>query len=259
MLSDLIFSRATQMQKENSKVSKLPAPLPPKSSVLNESNKRKFDASIDSSTISSKISDAKTKREIAPVRKPAAAKTRVGTVGGKTAVTKTVSKPTARSTTSLNVKKPTTSAAAKPLMPPKKRPAYDVKGRLLDLEQHYQETNSKLGESTQLIQTMTSKLDKSESTIHELIDFKAGLEKQVIKKEVEVIEMEKELELLRSQKNSSQQELRTEIENLKKEYGDEKLEFESKIKLLSKEMEDLKIELQSSKSEIVTYKVFLTN
>lgn len=78
-----------------------------------------------------------------------------------------------------------------------------------------------------------------------------------LRSEIETLKNDhsKELELLRSQTNSTQAELRAEIETLKKDHDREKMVFEDKIKQLSKEMDDLKLELQTSKSEIVTYKV----
>ena len=249
------------MNKENKTVSKLPAPPVAKNLLADSQRKRKLEETTIEQT-SQPVTNSTVKREIAPVRKPTAVKTRVGTVAGKTAVPKTITgRPLSRPAAA---KKPITNTANKPIMPPKKRPAYDVKGRLQDLEQHYEETNSKLGESTMLIETMTKKLDKSDSTsnfgliVSELINFKSGLEQQVVKKQLEVSEMEKELELLRSQKNSSQSELKAEIEVLKKRLIDERNDFESKIKVLERDMEELKLELQSSKSEIATYKATIS-
>jgi hypothetical protein len=77
--------------------------------------------------------------------------------------TTTKPKPGSRNLTSIgsapSVKKPIN------LPPPKKkRKEYDVKGRLQDLEEQYGETADKLEQSTALIDTMTDKLDKSEST-----------------------------------------------------------------------------------------------
>ena len=260
--TEFLSGKQTWMNKENKTVSKLPAPPVAKNLLADSQRKRKLEETTIEQT-SQPVTNSTVKREIAPVRKPTAVKTRVGTVAGKTAVPKTITgrPPLSRSEAA---KKPITNTVNKPIMPPKKRPAYDVKGRLQDLEQHFEETNSKLGESTMLIETMTKKLDKSDSTskfaliVSELINFKSGLEQQVVKKQLEVSEMEKELELLRSQKKSSQSELKTEIEGLKKLLMDERNDFESKIKVLERDMEELKLELQSSKSEIATYKVTIS-
>lgn len=116
-----------------------------------------------------------------------------------------IAKPVTRSSIALSVKKPI--AAVKPLAkpkavikpsvsavsksasskppPPKKRKEYDVKGRLLDLEAQHTFTTTQLSESTRQIDSMTSKLDASSTTITELMTFKHSLESAVLTKEHE--------------------------------------------------------------------------
>jgi hypothetical protein len=60
---------------------------------------------------------------------------------------------------SIAMKKPVDIPPAK-----RKRKEYDVKGRLQDLEEQYVDTSTKLEQSNQLIDTMTAKLDDSQST-----------------------------------------------------------------------------------------------
>lgn len=61
---------------------------------------------------------------------------------------------------------PAKSASVPAGQPPakKKRKEYDVKGRLQDLEEQHNHTTTQLTESTKLIETMTDKLDMSQST-----------------------------------------------------------------------------------------------
>lgn len=106
-----------------------------------------------------------TKTTTKPISGLVSKSTPSSTVGSvrTTRSTTTKPKPGSRNLTSIgsapSVKKPIN------LPPPKKkRKEYDVKGRLQDLEEQYGETADKLEQSTALIDTMTEKLDKSEST-----------------------------------------------------------------------------------------------
>jgi hypothetical protein len=121
----------------------------------------------------------KTSSVIKPLTVPVSSRSTRATVSSTSKKTTTVSAPSktlSRSTvassapkSSITRSKPTPATAAADAatgQPPtkKKRKEYDVKGRLQDLEEQHNHTTSQLTESTKLIETMTEKLDMSQST-----------------------------------------------------------------------------------------------
>lgn len=81
----------------------------------------------------------------------------------------------------------------------KKRAAWDVKGRLQDLEDYHHKTEMRLSSSNEMITSLTAKLSTSQTTIDELMQFKTKLESDVEEKNMENSTMEKELEALRGE------------------------------------------------------------
>ena len=90
----------------------------------------------------------------------------VGTARGSSTVTASKTKTQIRPVAAAVKTAPAKSASAPTGQPPakKKRKEYDVKGRLQDLEEQHSHTTTQLTESTKLIETMTDKLDMSQST-----------------------------------------------------------------------------------------------
>lgn len=126
-----------------------------------------------------------------------------GTVSSLSKTSKSTVASTKKSTlTSSKTTKPT---ASKPITKPpvkltstepplkRKRKEYDVKGRLLDLEEHHSYTTTQLESSQALITSMTSKLNDSDQTIKGLMEFKASLEGIVKSREEEKEGLRKEL------------------------------------------------------------------
>ncbi|KAJ3389382.1 kinesin-like nuclear fusion protein [Entophlyctis sp. JEL0112] len=92
----------------------------------------------------------------------------------------------------------------------KKRPAWDVKGRLEDMEQHNKKTTTMLGDSNRLINGLTEKLNEGQEQISQLVQFKEALESKFLSKEMENGEMSVKLKSL-------QQELETATESYSRE------------------------------------------
>ncbi|KAI8616797.1 hypothetical protein BC830DRAFT_169094 [Chytriomyces sp. MP71] len=81
----------------------------------------------------------------------------------------------------------------------RKRPAWDVKGRLEDMEEYSKATTSKLSDSKNLIQGLTSKLNDGQEQINELLQFKLHLESQFHSKQMENTEMNGQLKHLETE------------------------------------------------------------
>ncbi|ORX94060.1 kinesin-domain-containing protein [Basidiobolus meristosporus CBS 931.73] len=128
-----------------------------------------------------------------------------------------------------------------------RRPAWDTKGRLEDMEELTGFLKEQIQQSTDSMTTMHSKLSSSESKIQELEEFRRGLETRVEVKEKEntqinlkATELESKLELL-EQKN--QDELRL----LKLKHENELEEVARQKERILREKEDLTNDLTKTK------------
>lgn len=107
--------------------------------------------------------------------------------------------------TRVNMSKPVETT--EPPLKKKKRAAWDVKGRLQDLEDYHQKTENMLTSSNDMIESLTGKLNTSQTTsiysilkvVNELMQFKFKLENDVQEKNIMNFTMEKELEALKAE------------------------------------------------------------
>ncbi|KAJ3270073.1 kinesin-like nuclear fusion protein [Terramyces sp. JEL0728] len=139
------------------------------------------------------------------------------------------------------------SASIGPPPAKKKRAAYDVKGRLQDLEEQHEHTHQQLGESNGLIKIMTDKLEHSQKTIADLLLFKTNLETTVQAKEQEKSIVEKELQTVSSTQNE-----------MKEKYDGQIKEFEKQVEDYKRKIKELEAELAAAQSEISTYKITIS-
>ena len=160
------------------------------------------------------------------------------------------------------------------LEPPKKkkRPAWDVKGRLEDLEKNHASTEATLNELNHVKQSLTEQLNNSQSTskkmyvsisyeilVEELLSFKETLETKVEVKEKENDKITNEMEDLRlklrdieisfeQEKSQMKASHQSQVEQLELKLSD----LEKEKQMIYKELESLKLENSELKSCIAT-------
>ncbi|TPX63842.1 hypothetical protein SpCBS45565_g06292 [Spizellomyces sp. 'palustris'] len=199
-----------------------------------------------------------------------------GSVTARSTRTTTVTRnPPTRATTNRPTTKPTTmtrstmlkskpSTMAKPVSKPakpntkdvdepvkKKRPAWDVKGRLQDLEEFHHQTQSQLSDSQSQIANMTDELSRSRSTIDELIQFRQTLENQVHVKEAENSTFAQQVTDLRAELLGVEKKYKDEIAVLMSRHAREIEDREGDIGRLKRVQEGLDSELRIAKEENV--------
>ncbi|KNC96104.1 uncharacterized protein SPPG_08493 [Spizellomyces punctatus DAOM BR117] len=215
----------------------------------------KTDSSSSSSIYSGSVT-ARSTRTTTVTRNPP---TRASTTRAPTKPTTTTT--TTRSTTLKS--KPSTMAkpVSKPAKPTpkdsdepvkKKRPAWDVKGRLQDLEEYHHQTQSQLLDSQSQIANMTDELSRSRSTIDELIQFRQTLENQVHVKEAENSTFAQQVTELRAELLGVEKKYKDEIALLISRHAREIEEREGEIGRLKKVQEGLDGELRIAKEENIT-------
>ncbi|KAK5667698.1 kinesin-like nuclear fusion protein, variant 2 [Batrachochytrium dendrobatidis] len=167
----------------------------------------------------------------------------------------TVSNPKTNTAAALKTKGNSVSAVSTNPSLKKKRPDWDTKGRLADLEEQYRSTKHMLTDSTCQVSSMKSKLSENQAMINELLHFRATLEETVQAKEKQVSHVEIELSSIQSEKKILTEQFEEKIQKINKEH-------ESKVTELCKELLELKVardgmsdELSLSKSEITQLKM----
>jgi kinesin family protein C1 len=130
--------------------------------------------------------------------------------------------------------------------PKKKRAAWDVKGRLQDLEAFHQKTEERLGTSNTMIDKLQTELSTSQNTINELKEFKFKLEHDVQERSRENSTIGQELETLK-----------VELKNLniqhEKEILDLTKEKEFKIQEILKEKEEIMVKKSSLERDLANF------
>jgi kinesin family protein C1 len=130
--------------------------------------------------------------------------------------------------------------------PKKKRAAWDVKGRLQDLEAFHQKTEERLSSSNTIIDKLQIELNSSKNTINELQEFKFKLENDVQERTKENSNIGQELETLK-----------VELKNLniqhEKEISDLTREKEITIKEILQEKEELMIKKSSLERDLANF------
>ncbi|KAJ3295469.1 kinesin-like nuclear fusion protein [Borealophlyctis nickersoniae] len=196
-----------------------------------------------------------TAKSTAPARSAASARstaasrattTRTGIAGSRTTATRataTASKAPSKAPTPEN--ESTDAAAPKK----KKRPAWDVKGRLEDLEEYNHQTESRLQDSKQQLAQMTDELQQSRMTINELMAFRQSLESKVEVKEKENVTISKDLSELRNELQSAKSRHEEEVATLKSRHGREMEDIKANVKRLENARDDLTTELRLAKDE----------
>ncbi|KAJ3364091.1 kinesin-like nuclear fusion protein [Kappamyces sp. JEL0680] len=238
--------------------------------------KRKLDSVDESDTAVLKdrvIANATSKRSLKPPVAKSTAPATKPTTRSKVANTlvppsKTLTAPRARAPPKAAPKadsKPapvaaTAASAAASLQPPvkKKRKEYDVKGRLQDLEEQHSYTTAQLSDSTRLIETMTEKLDMSQSTISELMQFKFTLESTVQTKEHEKVLVEQELANLATVKEEMAKKHEMELDLLRSQHATETKNLTDQTEELRKKIEGLEIDLAASRAEGAQFKITIS-
>ena len=182
----------------------------------------KVTASSGSNTIAASSSSS-SKRVIA---KPAATKTAV-------AVKRTLA-PAKE-----NLAKPSSSgAAAASAAARKKRPAWDTKGRLEDMETLTSSLKTQIQSSSDYLKNMSQKLEESEGRVQELESFRSSLESKVAIKEQEAGSLSLQLQELQLQlqiKERERSDLEEQLEKKRKVWTAEREEMEGKISNLQAE------------------------
>ncbi|TPX40703.1 hypothetical protein SeLEV6574_g06469 [Synchytrium endobioticum] len=118
----------------------------------------------------------------------------------------------------------------------KKRPAWDLKGRLQDLEDEHVASKQEKEESKKALAEVTEKLDESNKRMHELVEFRYTLENKVQVKERENSDMAREIS-----------DLKYECQSLKIKHEDELSSLRSRH---NREMEDLRASLASTQRNL---------
>ncbi|KAI9332153.1 KIFC1-like kinesin [Zopfochytrium polystomum] len=144
-----------------------------------------------------------------------------------------------------NLKEQTHDAGKK-----KKRPAWDLKGRLQDLEQLNDDTQSKLAGSTQRISQLTENLDGSRETIEELVRFKQSLQTAVALKERENVDMSEQIRQYEDQLKHREAQHEQAVKSLTLAMKEAAEAAESKERAYIKEVNLLNTDLQLAKDEI---------
>ncbi|KAJ3089684.1 hypothetical protein HK102_005762 [Quaeritorhiza haematococci] len=141
----------------------------------------------------------------------------------------------------------------------KKRPAWDVKGRLQDLEELHGATESRLADSNKVMTEMTSQLTESQKTIQELLLFRRSLETKVEMKEKENTHISTELSEMQTKLTSTVQRYTMEIQSLKTTHSIEINEAKMQFDALQRNFENLSNELQLSRQENAQLRSTISN
>ncbi|KAJ3010263.1 kinesin-like nuclear fusion protein [Thoreauomyces humboldtii] len=131
----------------------------------------------------------------------------------------------------------------------KKRPAWDVKGRLQDLEENHTATQSQLQDSKSQLTSMTDELSRSRSTIDELLQFRKSLENQVVVKEKENHTYAQQLSDLKDQLQSANRRHEDELHTLATRHNRSIADLTSELTALQRLHATTVEDLTASRSE----------
>ncbi|KAJ3031084.1 kinesin-like nuclear fusion protein, partial [Rhizophlyctis rosea] len=166
-------------------------------------------------------------------------------VGARAGATTSRAAPAARTVSSVEE----SGGAEAVSKPKKKRPAWDLKGRLQDLEEGKQETDAKFQDSQNQVSTLSTQLEMSQQRIDELAEFRRSLESKVQVKEKENSQISQELTDLQNQLRTAHQTHQTELHNLKSQHKHEVERLSDTVDDLKRKKETLEMEVKISKEE----------
>ncbi|KAF9960897.1 kinesin-like nuclear fusion protein [Mortierella alpina] len=128
----------------------------------------------------------------------------------------------------------------------KKRPAWDTKGRLADMEELTTALHDQLQTSTTSMTDLTSKLESSESKITELENFRKTLEGKVAVKETENKDILQKMQFSIAKQHSE------ELLSLRSQHTEEMDQFRRTQTRLKQETDELQLRLQSTRTQLQT-------
>ncbi|KAJ3254975.1 kinesin-like nuclear fusion protein [Boothiomyces macroporosus] len=230
--------KADDMEEKNLKKGKA---APPKSKITKEPPAGKKVAPRTSRTVT-KPPVPRQSVAARPIAAPKTAATKSATASKLSTTTAPPKPPVSKSIAPVQ-----RSGSVGPPPAKKKRAAYDVKGRLQDLEEQHEYTHLQLTESNGLIKIMTDKLEHSQKTISDLLQFKTNLETTVQVKEQEKSIVEKELQSVASVQNE-----------MKEKYENQIKDFEKQVEEYKRKIKELEAELEGARSEISTFKITIS-
>ncbi|CAO3567804.1 unnamed protein product [Mortierella alpina] len=138
------------------------------------------------------------------------------------------------------------------LIAKKKRPAWDTKGRLADMEELTTALHDQLQTSTTSMTDLTSKLESSESKITELEAFRKTLEGKVAIKETENKDILQKMQFVEQDLQSIAKQHSDEIQSLRSQHTEEMEQLRRTQASLKQETDELQTRLQSTKTQLQT-------
>ncbi|KAF9285104.1 kinesin-like nuclear fusion protein [Mortierella alpina] len=205
------------------------------------------------STVSRQIAPTRTPSATASVRGPGRA---AGTTSRAKAPTQQPSPAPSESSTTSESKTGESQDAmiqrAPALVAKKKRPAWDTKGRLADMEELTTALHDQLQTSTISMTDLTSKLESSESKITELETFRKTLEGKVAVKETENKDILQKMQFVEQDLQTIAKQHSDEIQSLRLQHTEEMDQFRRTQTRLKQETDELQTRLQSTKTQLQT-------
>ncbi|KAJ1977068.1 kinesin-like nuclear fusion protein [Dimargaris verticillata] len=132
----------------------------------------------------------------------------------------------------------------------KKRPAWDTKGRLEDMEEFVGQLHHKLSSSTSEIGTMQSELERSQVQIQELEEFRRGLQTTVQVKEQENTQINHQLAELQEALSKSQTTHGQELTVLRSQHAQEVSELRASIANLKRDLKGMTADLDATQDRL---------
>ncbi|KAJ1965838.1 kinesin-like nuclear fusion protein [Dimargaris xerosporica] len=134
----------------------------------------------------------------------------------------------------------------------KKRPAWDTKGRLEDMEEFVGQLHHKLASSTSEIGTMQSELERSQLQIQELEEFRRGLQTTVQVKEKENTQINHQLTELQEALSKSQTTHAQELSMLRSQHAQEVSELRANVANLKRDLKGMTADLDATQDRLRT-------
>ncbi|KAJ3070043.1 Kinesin-like protein kifc1 [Podochytrium sp. JEL0797] len=162
-------------------------------------------------------------------------------------------------TTNATTRKPaaaTTEDASQP-PPKKKRAAWDVKGRLEDVEEFSKMQKKALLDSTTHIEDLSGKLGESQEQIKQLFDFKQSLESKVHIKEQENGEISGRLQSLMDELEASKEAHKSQVTTLTEQHAAESKQSEAREAALAASLASLQSDFDRVNTENASLKASL--
>ncbi|KAG9320707.1 hypothetical protein KVV02_008808 [Mortierella alpina] len=219
----------------------------PSREPLNRPAPRATTAARPTSITSRQLAPTRTSSVMGPAR--SSGKVTVTTTRGKAPTQQPSPAPSESSNTSESKAAESQDATiqrAPALVAKKKRPAWDTKGRLADMEELTTALHDQLQTSTTSMTDLTSKLESSESKITELETFHKTLEGKVAIKETENKNILEKMQFSIAKKHSD------EIQSLRSQHTEEMEQFRRTQTRLKQETDELQTRLQSTKTQLQT-------